>query len=148
MGGTGHLPLVDFRKPLFDPGSCVTTPAAVDAIESAGMDATEILDRHVTGDWGDQCKDDCQTLKNERFGFCPSIQVDASPRIRMKKTSTSGRPIGPILPWEHAANTAAFEAFTYQRDCGFPGRGRHQSQPKNWQSIDGPWSTGGSRNSR
>jgi hypothetical protein len=53
------LSMVDFRKPLFDPGSCVATPAALDAIENAGMDATEILDRHVTGDWGDLCEDDC-----------------------------------------------------------------------------------------
>ena len=44
---------------MFDPGSCVATSAAVDAIESAGMDATEILDRYVTGDWGDLCEDDC-----------------------------------------------------------------------------------------
>ena len=51
--------MVDFRKPLFDPGSCVATPAALDTIESAGMDATEFLDRHVTGDWGDLCEHDC-----------------------------------------------------------------------------------------
>jgi hypothetical protein len=44
--------MVDFRKPLFDPGSCVATPVVLDAIESAGMDATEILDRHVTVDLG------------------------------------------------------------------------------------------------
>ncbi|MBU6388145.1 MAG: hypothetical protein KGS49_19540 [Planctomycetes bacterium] len=62
--------MVDFRKPLFDPGSCVATPAALDAIESAGMDATEILDRHVTGDWGDLCEDDCQA--NESALECGS----------------------------------------------------------------------------
>ncbi len=62
--------MVDFRKPLFDPGSCVATPAAVDAIESAGMDATEFLDRHVTGDWGDLCEDDCQA--NEAALECGS----------------------------------------------------------------------------
>jgi hypothetical protein len=62
--------MVDFRKPLFDPGSCVATPAAVDAIESAGMDATEILDRHVCGDWGDLCEDDCQA--NEAALECGS----------------------------------------------------------------------------
>jgi hypothetical protein len=72
--------MVDFRKPLFDPGSCVATPAALDAIESAGMDATEILDRHVTVDfWGDLCEDDCQTLKSELFCFCPLIQLRGRP---------------------------------------------------------------------
>ena len=62
--------MVDFRKPLFDPGACVATPAAVSAIESAGMDATEILDRHVCGDWGDLCEDDCQA--NEEALECGS----------------------------------------------------------------------------
>ena len=32
-----RLPMVDFRKPLFDPGSCVATPAAVDANGSSGQ---------------------------------------------------------------------------------------------------------------
>lgn len=52
--------MVDFRKPLFDPGACVATPAAVNAIESAGMDATAILDRHVSGDWGDLDEHDAE----------------------------------------------------------------------------------------
>ncbi len=62
--------MVDFRKLLFYPGACVATPAAVDAIESAGMDATEILDRHVTGDCGDLCEDGCQA--NETALECGS----------------------------------------------------------------------------
>lgn len=62
--------MVDFRKPLFDPGSCVATPAAVEAIEKAELDFIELLDRHVTGDWGDLCEDDYQA--NESALECGS----------------------------------------------------------------------------
>jgi len=48
----------------------VATPAALAAFETSGMDASELLDRHVTGDWGDLCKDDCQA--NEAALECGS----------------------------------------------------------------------------
>ena len=62
--------MVDFRIPLFDPGSCVATQAALAAFETSGMDASELLDRHVTGDWGDLCEHDCQA--NEAALECGS----------------------------------------------------------------------------
>jgi len=62
--------MVDFRKPLFDPGACAATPAALDAIEEAGLEFIELLDRHVTGDWGDLCEHDCQA--NEAALECGS----------------------------------------------------------------------------
>jgi hypothetical protein len=52
--------MVDFRKPLFDPGACAATSAALDAIHSSGMEATELLDRHVSGDWGDLDEHDAE----------------------------------------------------------------------------------------
>ena len=54
--------MVYFRKPQFYPGSSVVTPAALDAIETASTDTTEIRERHVTGDWEDLCQLDCQRL--------------------------------------------------------------------------------------
>jgi hypothetical protein len=62
--------MVDFRKPLFDPGSCVATQAALAAFETLGMDASELLDRHVTGDWGDLDEHDNQA--NETALECGS----------------------------------------------------------------------------
>jgi hypothetical protein len=42
--------MVDFCIPLFDPGACAAKPAA---LEEAGLEFIELLDRHVSGDWGD-----------------------------------------------------------------------------------------------
>jgi hypothetical protein len=39
--------------PLFDLGAVVATPGALSAMEEAGVDALELLGRHVGGDWGD-----------------------------------------------------------------------------------------------
>ena len=37
----------------FDPGNVVMTPAAMEAIASAGQKPSDFLHRHITGDWGD-----------------------------------------------------------------------------------------------
>ena len=41
-----------FRKPLFNLGSVVVTPAALEAIEDSGETVSKFLDLHVHGDWG------------------------------------------------------------------------------------------------
>jgi hypothetical protein len=61
--------MVDFRKPLFSLGRCVATPAAIQAIEEAGVDFGDILDRHVNGDWGELDNRDIQANESAiRFG--------------------------------------------------------------------------------
>ena len=40
------------RKPLFPLGHIVSTPGALNALEMAGQAPSELLDRHVRGDWG------------------------------------------------------------------------------------------------
>jgi len=45
-------------KPLFELGQVVATPGALEAMEQAGADPGGLLRRHVTGDWGDLCKED------------------------------------------------------------------------------------------
>lgn len=42
----------------FNPGRCVATPGAIDAITEAGQEPGDFLDRHVSGDWGECCPDD------------------------------------------------------------------------------------------
>ena len=39
--------------PKFKLGRTVATPGALDALERAGQDAAEFLDRHARGDWGE-----------------------------------------------------------------------------------------------
>jgi len=42
----------------FPLGQIVATPAALNALEKAGQNGAEFLDRHAMGDWGDMCDDD------------------------------------------------------------------------------------------
>lgn len=37
----------------FDPGRILATPGALEAIALAGHNQVDILERHLTGDWGD-----------------------------------------------------------------------------------------------
>ncbi len=50
--------MVDFVRPLFSLGQCVATPGALAALEAAGQTPTDLLSRHVRGDWGDIHPDD------------------------------------------------------------------------------------------
>ncbi len=45
-------------KALFDLGSVVATPGALDALKEAQVDGLSLLQRHLTGDWGDLVEED------------------------------------------------------------------------------------------
>jgi hypothetical protein len=52
------------RRPqsaLFSLGRVVATPGALDALETAGQAPQELLDRHITGDWGSLPNEDMAT---------------------------------------------------------------------------------------
>ena len=51
-------------QPLFALGQIVGTPGAIEAMGQAEQDPTELLTRHVTGDWGQLEEEDKQ--ENER----------------------------------------------------------------------------------
>jgi hypothetical protein len=51
-------------KPKFPLGQIVATPGALTALTDAGNTATEFLDRHVQGDWGELDEEDRR--ENER----------------------------------------------------------------------------------
>lgn len=46
------------QKVRFSLGQIVATPGAIEALNEADQGFLEFLSRHVTGDWGDICKDD------------------------------------------------------------------------------------------
>ena len=46
------------NRPKFDPGRLLATPAALEAIETAGQRPADFLDRHLRGDWGDVPEED------------------------------------------------------------------------------------------
>lgn len=51
-------------NPLFQLGDVFVTPAASDAIGGDILTVTKLLDRHISGDWGDVCEEDWN-LNNE-----------------------------------------------------------------------------------
>jgi hypothetical protein len=44
--------------PLFPLGQVVATPGAIEALVEANQSALDLLQRHVTGDWGDIAEED------------------------------------------------------------------------------------------
>ena len=48
------------KKPLFPLGQIVATPGALASLEQAGQLPAQLIERHVTGDWGDLADDDKQ----------------------------------------------------------------------------------------
>lgn len=53
------------RQPLFPLGQIVATPAALEAFEEAGQTPSDLLARHVCGDWGDELCDEDRELNDE-----------------------------------------------------------------------------------
>ena len=73
---------IDLGPPaLFSPGHVVATPAALALIQELGASVTELLHRHLTGDWQAMCKADrdanwvavleCETRVFSSFDIAP-----------------------------------------------------------------------------
>ncbi len=50
--------MIDVPRPLFELGKTVATPAALEAMQDVDINPSELLKRHVTGDFGDICDED------------------------------------------------------------------------------------------
>ena len=51
------------QEPLFELGEVVLTDGAIETLKALNVDPAILLIRHVTGDYGDLCKDDLQENK-------------------------------------------------------------------------------------
>lgn len=51
------------QEPLFELGEVVATNGAMDTLKALNIDPALLLVRHVTGDYGDLCKDDLRANK-------------------------------------------------------------------------------------
>ncbi|MBR8400422.1 MULTISPECIES: hypothetical protein [Burkholderia] len=47
--------------PLFSLGQTVATPGALDLLDRTGTDGTDLLNRHMCGDWGVVCPADAES---------------------------------------------------------------------------------------
>ena len=84
------------RRQKFELGQIVATPAAIVAIEFAHTTAHELLQRHVSGDWGDLSAED-QAL-NDRA-------VVQGERILSAYMLADGERLYIITEWDRSATT-------------------------------------------
>jgi hypothetical protein len=68
-------------QPKFSLGQIVATPGALEALHKAGQTATEFLERHARGDWGEVCDED-RRLNDEAL-------IDGSRLLSAYRTSLS-----------------------------------------------------------
>jgi hypothetical protein len=57
---TKGTPMIAITQPKFSLGQVVATPGALEALQKSVQTATEFLQRHARGDWGDVCPEDRQ----------------------------------------------------------------------------------------
>jgi hypothetical protein len=56
--------------PMFLTGQVVATPGALKCLQERGVDAIDLVTRHVYGDWGEMCiQDQLQNLLAVKDGF-------------------------------------------------------------------------------
>ncbi len=56
--GDKPVVLLAVSQPLFELGQMVATPGALELLTRHGVEPAALLSRHVTGDWGQLCRDD------------------------------------------------------------------------------------------
>jgi hypothetical protein len=98
--------------PLFPLGHVVATPGAITVMQEHGIDATQLLARHVTGDWGDLCAED--RAENElavgrRLRIFSSYGADDSPS-RLWVITEADRSVTTILRPEDYASASSSPA--------------------------------------
>lgn len=84
------------RMPMFALGQLVATPAALSLLEACGKQPFHYLAKHVSGDWGDTCAEDCKT--NEQ-----ALQSGA--RIMSAYTLPDGEKIWIITEADRSSTT-------------------------------------------
>jgi hypothetical protein len=93
MNEPTHLP---DNKPLFALGQVVATPGALAALEDAGQNPGEFLQRHVTGDWGDLDEHD----RNEN-----ELALRQGLRLLSAYQTTKGVRLWVITEWDRSVTT-------------------------------------------
>ena len=82
--------------PLFGLGHIVGTPGAIDALKEADVNPLTLLNRHVTGDWGDLGEDDKRA--NE-------VALMDGSRVFSGYDLPTGETVWIITEWDRSATT-------------------------------------------
>jgi hypothetical protein len=88
--------ILEPRVPLFSLGMVVGTQGAVDALEAAGQEPQEFLDRHVRGDWGEV--PDADKQEND-------LSLQHGFRILSAYTTSAGERIWVLTEADRSATT-------------------------------------------
>jgi hypothetical protein len=87
---------ITFNNPLFELGQVVATHGATEAMQGELLTAALLLDRHLSGDWGNVCEEDAQ-LNDEA--------VKIGNRIMSVYTLDGGTKVWIITEWDRSATT-------------------------------------------
>src|SRR5260370_42170343 len=80
----------------FPLGRVLATPGALQALENAGQEPQEFLDRHVNGDWGEV---DCHDAAENEFS------LERGFRLLSSYTTTAGDKVVVITEADRSATT-------------------------------------------
>jgi hypothetical protein len=143
--------MIASTQPQFSRGPIVAPPGALEALENAGQTATEFLQRHVPGDWGDGCAADRQAndqslLDGSRLLSADCTSLGEKLWIITAATADSDHRAATTVLWPSASGRP--EARTYFRYV--PSRlvvGCHHKQHSRVQPVDAAATLSGWRTS-
>jgi len=84
------------NRPLFPLGQVVATPGALEALDEAGQEPAEFLQRHITGNWGDLDEHD----RNEN-----ELALKQGLRLLSAYQTNKGVRLWVITEWDRSVTT-------------------------------------------
>ena len=95
---------IDLGPPaLFSPGQVVATPAALALLQKIGASVTELLHRHLIGDWQEMCRED----RDANWAAVLEGQTRVFSSFDIAQKGHAGRPIRiwVITEWDRSVTT-------------------------------------------
>jgi hypothetical protein len=83
-------------KPLFHLGQVVATPGCLDELSKNNQSPSELLSRHVRGDWGSLCPEDTQANQDA---------VEQGDRLLSVYKLNDDSTVRVITEWDRSATT-------------------------------------------
>ena len=88
------------KHSLFSLGQVVATPGALTALQKAGQQPQEFLERHLQGDWGELCEEDRkenQLSLKRGFRLLSSYRTSSEDRTKVWVITEADRSVTTLL---------------------------------------------------